>query len=128
MKPDFIDWKNIPDTISKNSFCKICHMSKRTANLYLGTDVPCEDNGKTTHRYTIAKADIIDFLERTPERKRRPKRIPAFRCCKTAFCKSPLTGDIESFMREYYSNLLISEKDILMLQIYAGSPAMEKRP
>ena len=113
MKPDSIDWKNIPDTISKNSFCKICHMSKRTANLYLGTDVPCEDNGKTTHRYAIAKADIIDFLERTPERKRRPKRIPAFRCCKTAFCKSPLTGAVESFMREYYSNLLISEKDIL---------------
>ena len=69
MKPDSIDWKNIPDTISKNSFCKICHMSKRTASLYLGTDVPCADNGKTTHRYAIAKADIIDFLERTPERK-----------------------------------------------------------
>lgn len=113
MKPEFIDWDNIPDRISKNAFCELCHMSKRTASLYLGTEVPCEDNGHKTHRYTIAKADVIDFLERTPERKRRPKRVLDIRYSKTAFSTQPLQGSVKASMHEYYSHLLSSEKEIL---------------
>ena len=65
-----IDFGSISDTISKDQFCKICHMSKRTAGKYLGTVIPCGDNGKKTHRYTITKADLIAFLERYPERQK----------------------------------------------------------
>lgn len=43
MKPESIDWNSIPDIISKDSFCKICHMNKKTATKYLGTVIPCSD-------------------------------------------------------------------------------------
>ena len=62
MRPEFIDWNSIPDTISKDQFCKICHMSKKTATKYLGNVIPCSDNGKKTHRYSITKADLIAFF------------------------------------------------------------------
>ena len=62
MRPETIDWNSIPDTISKDQFCKICHMSKRTATKYLGSEIPCSDNGKKTHRYAIAKSDLIAFF------------------------------------------------------------------
>ena len=68
MKHEFIDFDSIPETISKDQFCKICHMSKKTATKYLGSVIPYSDNGKKTHRYSITKADLISFLERYPER------------------------------------------------------------
>ena len=113
MSPVFIDWNNIPDTISKDQFCKICHMNKRTAGRYLGTVIPCSDNGKKTHRYTITKTDLITFLERYPERHNISMLPPVCRYSKTAFSTAPLTESVMAFMREYYSRLLHSEKEIL---------------
>ena len=46
MNTVFIDFGSISDTISKDQFCKICHMSKRTAGKYLGTVIPCGDNAR----------------------------------------------------------------------------------
>ena len=71
MSTELIDFDSIPETISKDQFCKICHMSKKTATKYIGSVVPCIDNGKKTHRYAITKADLIAFLERTSERRKR---------------------------------------------------------
>lgn len=113
MNPESIDWNSIPATLSKESFCKICHMSKRTADKYLGTEIPCEDNHKKTHRYTIAKADLIDFLERSPERQRISPVPPVCRHSKTAFSTMPLSDHVISYMHDYYSRLLGTEKDIL---------------
>lgn len=113
MKPEFIDWNSIPDIISKDSFCKICHMSKRTATKYLGTVIPCSDNGKKTHRYTINKTDLISFLERTSERHNITVLPPVCRYSKTAFSTKPLSDSVMAFMREYYARLLHSEKEIL---------------
>ena len=113
MKPESIDWNSIPETISKDSFCKICHMSKRTAGRYLGTVIPCSDNGKKTHRYSITKADLIAFLERYPERHNISMLPPVCRYSKTAFSAAPLSKPDIAFMREYYSQLLRSEKEIL---------------
>lgn len=113
MRPEFIDWNSIPDTISKDQFCKICHMSKKTATKYLGTVIPCSDNGKKTHRYTINKTDLISFLERTSERQRISTITPVVRCSKTAFSNLPLSEQVTSSMHEYYEQLIKSERDIL---------------
>ena len=113
MRPEFIDWNSIPETISKDSFCKICHMSKRTAGRYLGTLIPCSDNGKKTHRYSITKADLIAFLERYPERHNISMLPPVCRYSKTAFSTALLTESVTAFMHGYYSQLLHSEKEIL---------------
>ena len=113
MRPEFIDWNSIPDTISKDQFCKICHMSKKTATKYLGNDIPCSDNGKKTHRYTINKTDLISFFERTSERQRISTITPVVRCSKTAFSNLPLSCSVMAFMHEYYTRILHSEKEIL---------------
>ena len=58
-----IDWKSVPDVISKEQFYKLCHISKSTA-LYLlssGT-VPCRCSGKATHSYQIKKEDVKKYL------------------------------------------------------------------
>lgn len=106
MRPVFIDWNNIPDTISKDQFCKICHMSKKNATKYLGTVIPCSDNGKKTHRYTINKTDLISFLERTSERQQISTITPVVRCSKTACSNLPLSEQVTSSMHEYYEQLL----------------------
>lgn len=113
MSPVFIDWNSIPDTISKDQFCKICHMSKKTATKYLGNVIPCSDNGKKTHRYTINKTDLISFLERTSERHNISLLHPVIRCSKTAFSSMPLSAAVMSAMHKYYSRLLKPAKDIL---------------
>ncbi|MBE7071356.1 MAG: hypothetical protein E7383_01175 [Ruminococcaceae bacterium] len=113
MKPEFIDLNSIPDIISKDSFCKICHMSKRTATKYLGTAIPCSDNGKKSHRYSITKADLISFLERYPERHNITVLPPVCRYSKTAFNSLPLSEQVVASMHEYYEQLLRSEKEIL---------------
>ena len=115
MKPELIDWNSIPDIISKDSFCKICHMSKRTATKYLGTVFPCSDNGKKTHRYSITKADLISFLERYPERHNISILPPVYRYSKTAFSPTPLSVSVMAFMHEYYSQILRDEKEILRI-------------
>ena len=115
MRPESIDWNNIPDTISKDQFCKICHMSKRTATKYLGCVIPCNDNGKKTHRYSIAKADLIAFLERYPERQRISTITPVVRRSKTSFSSLPLSEQVAFSMHDYYSHLLRSEKEILRI-------------
>ena len=102
MRPEFIDWNSIPDTISKDQFCKICHMSKKTATKYLGTVIPCSDNGKKTHRYTINKTDLISFLERTSERQRISTITPVVRCPKTAFSSLPLSEQVTSSMSDWH--------------------------
>lgn len=113
MRPEFIDWNSIPDKISKDQFCKICHMSKKTATKYLGNVIPCSDNGKKTHRYTINKTDLISFLERTSERQRISTITPVVRCSKTAFNNLPLSEQVAASMHEYYEQLIKSERDIL---------------
>ncbi len=113
MKLESLDWNSIPDTISKDQFCKICHMSKKTATKYLGSVIPCSDNGKKTHRYSIAKADLISFLERYPERHNISLLHPVIRCSKTAFSSMPLSETVMAFMHEYYSQILRDEKEIL---------------
>ena len=113
MRPESIDWNSIPDTISKDQFCKICHMSKKTATKYLGNVIPCSDNGKKTHWYSITKADLIAFLERYPERHNISMLPPVCRYSKTSFSAASLSDSVMAFIRGYYTRILRSEKEIL---------------
>ena len=56
--------KDYPDTITKEQFYRIAHISKSTARWLLQSGlVPCQDSGKKTRRYTIATEDVIEYLK-----------------------------------------------------------------
>ena len=56
--------KQFPETMSKEQFYKIAHISKATAQGLLSSGiVPCTDSGKKTRRYTIRTDDVVKYLE-----------------------------------------------------------------
>ena len=63
--------KQYPETISKDQFYRIAHISKATALYLLQSGlVPCRDSGKKTRRYTIRMNDVIFYMidrEKHPE-------------------------------------------------------------
>ena len=68
--------KQYPETVQKEQFRIICHISKRTARYLLQSGlVPCVQSGKKTRNYTIKMKDIVRYLERReihPEKYRLP--------------------------------------------------------
>ena len=49
-----------PDSMTKDQFYRIAHISKRHAKYLLDSGlVPCHDSGKKTRRYTIQTRDVI---------------------------------------------------------------------
>lgn len=59
-----INWDEVPDTLSKEQMCKICHISKNTARrLLLEGIVPCEYTGKKSRCFSIKKDDLRTFVE-----------------------------------------------------------------
>ena len=61
-----------PQYVSKEQFCKIAHIAKRTALYYLDNNfIPCKKSKKKTRKYRIRIRDIIFFMEDrdvTPEK------------------------------------------------------------
>ena len=67
--------KSYPETISKDQFYRIAHISKATAlHLLQNGLVPCRDTGKKTRRYTIRTEDVITYLI---DREIRPEKYAA---------------------------------------------------
>ena len=62
--------------ITKEQFCRICHISKRHAKYLLDSGlVKCMDSGKKTRRYTIQAKDVWAYLidhDAHPEKYRAP--------------------------------------------------------
>ena len=62
--------------ITKEQFCRICHISKRHAKYLLDSGlVKCVDSGKKTRRYTIQAKDVWTYLidqDAHPEKYRAP--------------------------------------------------------
>ena len=55
--------REYPETISKDQFYRIAHISKATAlHLLQHGLVPCKDTGKKTRRYTIRTDDVIFYM------------------------------------------------------------------
>ena len=60
-----INWDELPETLSKEQFYKLCHISKSTAlHLLRNGIVPCVDSGMKTRCYKIKKADVQDYLSK----------------------------------------------------------------
>ena len=54
-----------PDPMGRTDFRKACHIGTRTSIYLLESGlVPCENNGKKTRCYKIAKADVAAYLLR----------------------------------------------------------------
>ena len=54
-----------PEYITKEQLYQICHISKKSAqNLLESGEIPCIDSGRKTHRFLIAKTDVVDYLHR----------------------------------------------------------------
>ena len=111
-----------PDILSKEQFCKACHISKRTALYLLANDlIPHIDNGKKTRCYRIRKADIISFIkkqsttkERQPPQRRgsNPKPIRDFsRSIKTIL---QLAED-PAAIREFYQKKMAGFPEVMVV-------------
>lgn len=56
--------RDLPETITKEQFYRIAHISKSTARWLLQSGlVPCHNSGKKTRRYTIKTGDVIEYLK-----------------------------------------------------------------
>ena len=54
--------KQYPETVQKEQFRIMCHISKRTARYLLQAGlVPCVQSGKKTRNYTIKVKDIVRY-------------------------------------------------------------------
>lgn len=88
-----------PNTISKDQFYRICHISKRTAALLLEHGlVPCINSGKRTRQYTILTSDVVEYLrerEINPEKFRLPEGSYVGKQKKTASKKNGNRIDIK---------------------------------
>lgn len=110
-----INWDEIPETITKDQFYRICHISKQTARFLLQSGkVPCKYSGKRTRCYTIKKKDVIEYLrnrERCPEAY---KVIPGwYSGGYNPRSHQDIPSDILDSMREYYSGLLKNEPGVM---------------
>lgn len=70
-----------PDSMTKDQFYRIAHISKRHAKYLLDSGlVPCHDSGKKTRRYTIQTRDVVTFLcdrEDNPDKYKAPSGTAA---------------------------------------------------
>lgn len=117
-----IIWENIPETLNKEQFYKLCHISKSTAlQLLKSGKVPCEKSGKKTRCYKIKKEDVKKYLK---ERGIHPKAYSApagwYNGHYTARMTRELPPDVMEKMKLYYKKLLKDYKDVLsVLEIVA---------
>ncbi len=66
MNTQNINWDEVPETLSLEQFRKLVHVSKRVAKELLDTEIPCVIQAKTTHKYTLFKRDLINYLGAHP--------------------------------------------------------------
>ena len=111
-----------PDPMGRTDFRKACRIGTRTSIYLLQSGlVPCENTGKQTRCYEIAKADVAAYLRRrlaepayyTPPSgwyKNYPNhKPPAFSLSGTLL----LTDATRQRVRRWYENLLARQPDVL---------------
>ena len=97
--------KQYPETVQKEQFRIMCHISKRTARYLLQAGlVPCVQSGKKTRNYTIKVKDIVRYLNQReiyPEK----YKLPPGSYKSTYAIKPTLPESVtESELREYYTD------------------------
>ena len=111
-----------PNPMSRNDFRIACHIGTRTSIYLLQSGlVPCENTGKQTRCYKIAKADVAAYLRRrlaepayyTPPSgwyKNYPGHKPPAFSLNGALV---LTDATRRRVRRWYENLLTRQPDVL---------------
>ena len=73
-----------PDPMGRTDFRKACRIGTRTSLYLLQSGlVPCENTGKQTRCYKIAKADVAAYLRRWPSRPTTPHPAVGTRTTRT---------------------------------------------
>ena len=122
MKNDVELLSELPETISKEQLCKLCHMSKSTALYLLESGlIKCTDTGKRTHRFIIRREDFFAFLS---EREQNPQK---FKAPDLWYCENPekrktrkttaAEYDIPSLRTFYESKLERYDELLTLIQI-----------
>ncbi|OUQ41691.1 hypothetical protein B5E65_11345 [Gemmiger sp. An120] len=111
-----------PDPMGRTDFRKACRIGTRTSLYLLQSGlVPCENTGKQTRCYKIAKADVADYLRRrlaepayyTPPSgwyKNYPNHKPPAFSLNGALV---LTDATRQRVRRWYERLLARQPDVL---------------
>ena len=117
--------KEYPETISKDQFYRMAHISKATAlHLLQSGLVPCKDTGKKTRRYTIRTDDVICYMidrEIHPEIYRAPDQWYQHRSghynSRITYRKElmNLSDDEKAAFREYIEDELRQYGDLLTI-------------
>lgn len=116
MKINDIDWKKVPDVLTKEQVRLICHCSKRTALFYLTSGkLSCTYSGKKTRCYKIKKEDLMAFIE---DREKNPEFYTVSEgwygsSIKTVHHNSSSLPKIDDDLHEYYQYLLRDYPDVL---------------
>lgn len=118
--------RTYPETISKEQFYRIAHISKATAlHLLQNGLVPCKDTGKKTRRYTIRTDDVIAYLidrEIQPEKYGAPdhwyRDRSGYRKSRNTFRYelSNLSEIEKKLFEEYTQKELVSYGDLLSVE------------
>ena len=67
--------KRHPESMSKEQFYKLCHITKSSARRLLEDGiVPCQIKPSATHKYVIATKDVICYLERRLQTQQEPEQ------------------------------------------------------
>lgn len=103
-----------PETVQKEQFRIICHISKRTARYLLQSGlVPCVQSGKKTRNYTIKMKDIVRYLERReiyPQKYKLPPGSYSGTYAPTPLIPKSITAEE---LREYYIERLKDIPDVV---------------
>ena len=115
--------KQYPETISKDQFYRIAHISKATALYLLQSGlVPCKDTGKKTRRYTIRTEDVIFYMidrEEHPEIFAAPENWYRGRSGRYTPCKAvekkldKLSGRDRKALQKYLETVLEQYNDLM---------------
>ena len=112
-----IDWNTVPNTLTKEQFYKLCHISKRTAMYLLRTGkIPCQYSGKQTRCYKIRKADVMQYMEKRelfPELYTVSKHWYDKRY---EIREAALPSEVHAQMRTFYAALLSEQPDMLTVK------------
>lgn len=60
---NYVEWDKVPDVMSKETFYKVCHISKATALELIQTKKIPSKYIKKVHTYQIKKVDVMKYME-----------------------------------------------------------------
>lgn len=121
MKYDISLLDGLPDVMSLEDVRVFCHISKRTARYYLQNGlIPCRNNGKKTHCYSVTREQLADALgrfEACPDKFAVPKTVTAGDKTKAGRIAALVMlndRDVRSdATKKYYRRLLADRPDVL---------------